>query len=82
LALWFDNSPDFKAGSMKRQVVDEILTAGKDILSFDRIRLKVTHKKKWRSATCPSCGEQVPEDLMEGEKCVGCGSLAYYEKCQ
>ena len=82
VALWFDNSPDFNAGTMKRQLVDEILTSGRDILSFDRIRMKVTHKKKWRSATCPSCGEQIAEDLMEGGICAGCGSLAYYEKCR
>lgn len=80
-ALWFDNSPGFKAGSMKRQLVDEILAAGKEILSYDRIRMKVTRKQKWRSATCPSCGEQIPEDLMEDGICAGCGSLAYYEKC-
>ncbi|MGB4235082.1 MAG: formylmethanofuran dehydrogenase subunit E family protein [Methanoregulaceae archaeon] len=82
VALWFDNSPDFNAGTMKRQLVDEILTSGRDILSFDRIRMKVTHKKKWRSATCPSCGEQIAEDLMEEGICAGCGSLAYYEKCR
>ena len=66
---------------MKRQLVDEILAAGRDILSYDRIRMKVTHKQKWRSATCPSCGEQVPEDMMEGDVCAGCGSMAYYERC-
>jgi formylmethanofuran dehydrogenase subunit E len=80
-ALWFDNSPEFKPEFMKRQLVDEILTARSDILSYDFIRMKVTHKQKWRSATCPSCGEQVPEDMMEGDVCAGCGSLAYYEKC-
>jgi len=65
---------------MKRQLVDEILAAGRDILSCERIRMKVTPKKRWKSVTCPLCGEQIPEDLMEGDHCAGCGSLAYYEK--
>jgi formylmethanofuran dehydrogenase subunit E len=80
-ALWYDNSPDFKAGSMKRQLIEEILAAGRDVLSTECIRVKVSSKQKWRSATCSSCGEQVPEDLMEGDHCAGCGSKAYYEKC-
>lgn len=80
-AVWFDNSPDFKKTTMKRQLVDEILTAKRDAFSHECIRMNVTHKKKWRSATCPSCGEQVPEELMEGDTCAGCGSLSYYEKC-
>lgn len=80
-AAWFDNSPDFKPAYMKRQLVEEILTAKRDAFSHDCIRMKVTHKKKWQSATCPSCGEQIPKDLMEGDICAGCGSLSYYELC-
>jgi formylmethanofuran dehydrogenase subunit E len=79
-ALWYDNSPDFR-GSMKRQLIDEILAAGRDILSVECIRMRVSRKQKWRSATCSQCGEQVPEDLMEGGLCAACGSMAYYEKC-
>jgi len=78
-ALWYDNSPGFK-GSMKRQVIDEILAAGRDILSVECIRMKVSRKQKWRSARCLKCGEPVPEDLMEQGLCAGCGSMAYYEK--
>lgn len=80
IASWYDNTPAFKPATMKKQLADEILAAGHDILSFERIRMKVTHKKKWNSVTCPSCGEQVPQDLMEGNRCAGCGSLSYYEK--
>jgi len=80
LASWYDNSPAFRPATMKRQLVDEILAAGRDILSCERVRMKVTPKKRWKSVTCPSCGEQVPEDLMEGDHCAGCGSMAYYEK--
>jgi len=80
LASWYDNSPAFRPATMKRQLVDEILAAGRDILSSERVRMKVTPKKRWNSVTCPTCGEQVPEDLMEGDHCAGCGSMAYYEK--
>lgn len=80
-AAWFDNRPDFKPAYMKRQLVDEILTAQRNVLSHECIRMKVTHKKKWQSATCPSCGEQIPKNLMEGDICAGCGSLSYYESC-
>jgi formylmethanofuran dehydrogenase subunit E len=80
-AAWFDNRPDFKPAYMKRQLVDEILTAQRDVFSHECVRMKVTHKKKWQSATCPSCGEQIPKNLMEGDICAGCGSLSYYESC-
>ncbi len=82
IALWFDNSPEFRAVSMKRKLVDEILSAGRNIFSFDRIRMKTTRKQKWKPVLCPSCGEPVPEDMMEGDRCAGCGSMAYYEKCR
>jgi len=80
LASWYDNSAAFKPATMKRQLAEEILAAACGMFSHERVRMKVTHKKKWNSVTCPSCGEQVPQDLMEGTTCAGCGSLAYYEK--
>lgn len=80
LASWYDNSAAFKPATMKRQLAEEILAAACDMFSHERVRMKVTLKKKWKSVTCPSCGEQVPENLMEGTTCAGCGSLAYYEK--
>jgi len=58
LASWYDNSPAFRPATMKRQLVDEILAAGRDILSSERVRMKVTPKKRWNSVTCPTCGEQ------------------------
>lgn len=81
IALWYANSPDFKARYSMRQLIDEILDSGRDILSKECIRMKVSPKKKWHSATCSLCGEDVPEDLLEGDSCAGCRSLAYYERC-
>lgn len=80
LGSWYDNSPTFKPATMKRELAEEILSAGCDMFSHERVRMKVTYKKKWNSVTCPLCGEQVPEDMMEGNHCAGCGSMAYYEK--
>lgn len=77
---WYNNTPAFKPATMKKKLADEILAAGRDMLSHERIRMNVTHKKKWNSVTCPSCGERVPENMMEGNHCAGCGSMAYYEK--
>lgn len=79
ISSWYDNTPAFKPATMKKQLADEILSAGRSILSCAKVRMNVTRKKKWNSVTCPSCGEQVPEYLMEGDRCAGCGSMAYYE---
>jgi formylmethanofuran dehydrogenase subunit E len=37
-------------------------------------------KRSWRSVTCRSCGETVPDYLIEGDHCGACGSMKYYEK--
>jgi formylmethanofuran dehydrogenase subunit E len=64
---------------MEHDLLDEIFRAGRQILSYTRVRVKVTPKKKWHSASCSVCGETVPGDMLEGSICAGCGSLAYYE---
>ena len=80
ISSWYDNSSSFKPATMKKQLADEILAAGQGMFSHERIKMRVTHKKKWNSVTCPVCGDQVPEYMMEGDKCAACGSMAYYEK--
>ncbi len=80
LQLWFANSPQFDKKIMSKTLVDQILTAGRDVLSFRKVRIPVTQKEKWKSSTCPVCGEDVPEKMMEGDRCAACGSLKYYEE--
>lgn len=80
LSAWFSNTPAFDGKTMKKALTDEILKAGRDMLSYERVRIPVIQKKKWNSTTCPSCGEEVPEDQLENGRCKGCGSLRYYEK--
>lgn len=79
IRAWFSNDPAFHQKAMEMDLLDEIFRAGRSILSWDRVRVKVTPKKKWHSASCSVCGEMVPADMLEGSTCAGCGSLAYYE---
>jgi formylmethanofuran dehydrogenase subunit E len=78
--LWYANSPAFDKMTMKGKLFDEIFSAGRNILSSERVRVPVNKKKKWKSVTCPTCGESVPDYLIEGDRCGACGSMKYYEK--
>ena len=77
---WYANSPAYDKHTMKGLLQDEIFRAGRAILSHERVRVIVTRKKKWKSVTCPCCGETVPDYLIEGDKCGACGSMKYYER--
>jgi formylmethanofuran dehydrogenase subunit E len=59
---------------------EEIFRAGRDILSFEHVIVSVTPKRKWKSVTCPCCGDTIPDYLFENDRCGGCGSMKYYEK--
>jgi formylmethanofuran dehydrogenase subunit E len=79
--IWYANSPAYDKHTMKGSLQDEIFRAGRNILSFERVRVAVKKKKKkWSSVTCPGCGETVPDYLIEGDHCGACGSMKYYEK--
>ena len=78
--VWYANSPAFNKMTMKGKLFDEIFSAGRKILSSERVCVTVKQKKKWTSVTCPCCGETVPDYLIEGDKCGACGSMKYYER--
>ena len=78
--IWYANSPAFDKKTMKGQLFDEIFRAGRNILSFERVRITVKKKEKWSSVTCSCCGETIPDYLMEGDRCGACGSLKYFER--
>ena len=78
--VWYINSPAFDKKTMKGQLFDEIFRAGRNIFSFERVRVMVKIKKKWSSVTCSCCGETIPDYLIEGDRCGACGSMKYYEK--
>jgi formylmethanofuran dehydrogenase subunit E len=80
IMAWYSHARGFDKKGREDALYEEILRAGRRILSHERVRLKVPSKKEWESATCPCCGELVPGDLIEEGACKGCGPTAYYEK--
>ena len=80
IRAWYTNAPGFDKKKQEGALTDEIFRAGREILSFKRVRVKVPGKEKWEAALCSCCGEMVPGDLLEDGACSGCGSLAYYEE--
>jgi formylmethanofuran dehydrogenase subunit E len=80
LKAWFANTPDFDGMTMKKKLVEEILDIGTGMLSWEKVRILVSHKKKWKTVICTSCGEPVPDNMVENGLCPGCGSQKYYEK--
>lgn len=78
LDMWYANSPAFDKRTMGDKLRDEIIRAGRAILSYEKVRIAVTPKKKWKSVTCPVCGETVPDYLAVGGRCGACGSMKYY----
>jgi formylmethanofuran dehydrogenase subunit E len=80
LYRWYTNDPSYKGGVSGNELLEEILCAGRNILSSEPVKVKFTPKEKWNSAVCRKCGEMVPENTLENGVCLGCGSHAYYEK--
>jgi len=78
--IWYANSPEFVKATMSETLQQEIFRAGRDILSTERVRVKVSGKRKWKPVTCPCCGDSIPDYLFQDDKCGGCGSMNYYEK--
>ena len=76
---WYTHSPGFSSLNMIYPLIDEILKAGRDILSVQRVRVHVPLKQSWKSVRCSSCGELVPDMMVEGKVCRGCGPASYYE---
>jgi formylmethanofuran dehydrogenase subunit E len=78
--LWYENSPAYNKSTMDISLQGEIFRAGRDILSYEHVRVSVTGKRIWKSVTCPCCGDTIPDYLFENDRCGGCGSMKYYEK--
>lgn len=76
---WYTHSPGFNSRTMIYPLIDEILKAGRNILSSERVRVKVPLKQSWKSVRCSSCGEMVPDITLDGDRCMGCGPASYYE---
>ncbi|HVN65341.1 MAG TPA: FmdE family protein [Methanomicrobiales archaeon] len=80
IQAWYSHAKGFDKKGREDALYEEILRAGRKILSHELVRVKVPRKAEWDSGTCACCGEMVPADLLEGDTCRGCGSMAYYEE--
>lgn len=79
-ALWYTKDPLFDPRTRGIALIDEIIDAGRDILSYERVRVKVPQKWPWKSVICSICGEMVPNNLLVDGACADCRSQSYYEK--
>ena len=77
---WYANSPTYDKHTMDESLQAQIFRAGREILSYERVRVKVTPKAKWKPITCSRCGEPVPDYMAQGNLCGACSSMMYYEK--
>jgi formylmethanofuran dehydrogenase subunit E len=75
---WYTHTPGFDSNTMIFNLIDEILQAGRYILSYQRVLVNVPLKKQWKSVPCATCGEFIPNITLEENRCRGCGSMKYY----
>jgi len=75
---WYTHSPGFDSSDMVYPLIDQILVAGRDILSYQWVNVRVPHKESWKSVPCPYCGEMVPDVTLENGHCRGCSSMSYF----
>jgi formylmethanofuran dehydrogenase subunit E len=79
-ALWYTKDPLFDPRTRGTALIDEIIDAGRDLLSHEQVRVKVPQKLPWKSAVCSICGEIVPDNMLVNGVCSDCRSQSYYEK--
>ena len=80
LDLWYTNDPRYKSVDEKDRVYDEILQAGRSILSWERVKVSVPQKEVWQAVQCPVCKEMVPDYLVEDGVCISCAGTSYYDR--
>ncbi|MDN7013103.1 formylmethanofuran dehydrogenase [Methanoculleus sp. FWC-SCC3] len=79
-ALWYTKDPLFDPRTRGIDLIDELIDAGRGLLSQERVRVKVPQKWPWKSAICSICGEMVPNHMLVDGACADCRSQSYYEK--
>jgi formylmethanofuran dehydrogenase subunit E len=80
LDLWYTNDPRYKRVDEKDRVYDEILQAGRSILSWEWVKVSVPQKAVWQAVQCPVCKEMVPDYLVEDDVCTSCAGASYYDR--
>jgi formylmethanofuran dehydrogenase subunit E len=79
LNQWYTNDASFKGRADRNVIYDEILRGGRNILSWEPVRVIVPQKAQWEAVTCPVCGELVPDNLLQDGICVTCAATKYYK---
>ncbi len=79
LNQWYTNDPAFKNLSDHTVLYDEIMRAGRTILSWDPVRVHVPPKRNWKALKCPACSEMVPNHMFVRGMCLECATNKYYE---
>ncbi|MGZ4903078.1 MAG: FmdE family protein [Halobacteriota archaeon] len=80
LTLWYTNDPAFKHVNDRSAVYDDIIRAGRDILSWELVSVRVSQKRQWEAVKCPVCCEMVPDYMFEHGMCRACAGETYYER--
>jgi formylmethanofuran dehydrogenase subunit E len=70
---WYLNERDVPHGEM----LDELLKAGRDILSFEYVHIAIPPKAKKEVVLCVECGEPFIQEKERG-KCKYCAGERYY----
>lgn len=77
--MWYANSSAYDKHTMDLLLQEEIFRNGREFLSFEKVRVPVRSKQKWKPVTCPCCGESIPDYMMIDGKCGACGTMKYFE---
>ncbi len=80
LFAWYTNDPHYNGSVDAPKLLTEILTAGRNILSCEYVKVHVPTKEKWRSMMCSCCKELVPEHTIQNGLCQACNTGSYYDK--
>ncbi len=80
LNMWYTNDPKFRHVAELRAVYEELLQAGRHILSWQSVRVLVPRKTMWTSVTCTECGARVSDHLIDRGLCRSCAGTSYYER--
>jgi formylmethanofuran dehydrogenase subunit E len=81
LRAWYFNDKALEVKNDLPQLLDDILRAGRSILSWERVDVRIPPKDDgWKPAICPACGEMLPDYLIGEGLCKACGKGSIYQK--
>lgn len=79
LKAWYFNDKGSDPKNDLPALLDDILTAGRSILSWEHVEVNIPPKDSdWEPALCKKCGEMVPDRLISDGMCRACGEGSLY----